>query len=166
MKRKDNPMTNQSDIISNCCNKPMTVSEADEGTCCYVCSGCMRACDPKQEDIVAEKVKEFRKEYGSWKVSEDGYNYITLKRTHLEEWINDALTKVAEESRKEIEQEYQSKINMICLGILVFKESEKHRLEEEKQGLQRRDGGPYFAAFSLIDRIKAELEFLTKKETT
>ena len=32
-------------LKSNCCNKDLTVSTSDEGTCCYICSECNKPCD-------------------------------------------------------------------------------------------------------------------------
>lgn len=48
---------------SNCCNAPMRVSTADEGTSCYVCAKCNRACDEraimnKQDEEVVKRFKE------------------------------------------------------------------------------------------------------------
>ena len=33
------------DLRSKCCGRPVEVSEADEGTCCYICLACGKPCD-------------------------------------------------------------------------------------------------------------------------
>lgn len=35
---------------SSCCGAPLTVSTADEGTSCYICTQCDRPCDASSED--------------------------------------------------------------------------------------------------------------------
>lgn len=37
-------------LLSKCCQAPLTVSTADEGTSCYVCTSCGRDTDPMFED--------------------------------------------------------------------------------------------------------------------
>lgn len=46
-----------SESLSNCCNAPFQVDTADEGTSCYVCDKCKRACDPRAESLTAELVR-------------------------------------------------------------------------------------------------------------
>jgi len=41
---------------SNCCGAPMKTHRADEGTCCFVCSGCQKACDPATQQSEMEKL--------------------------------------------------------------------------------------------------------------
>lgn len=74
--------------------------------------------------------------------------------------IKDQLTKYGQAVIEEEQLNWASKINMIALGIHLFQQSEKDRIQEEKKELRRRDGGPTMAAFSLIDKIKKELENL------
>ena len=42
---------------SNCCNAEMKVSTADEGTSCWICSKCQKACNPKKMSL-KKKTKE------------------------------------------------------------------------------------------------------------
>lgn len=35
---------------SACCNAPLRVYAADEGTCCFVCSGCGKPSDPRKPE--------------------------------------------------------------------------------------------------------------------
>jgi len=65
----------------------MRVSTADEGTSCYVCTKCSRACDEraivKKQD--EEAVKRFRDEFIGNNSSEDVY--VDVKSGELEQFI-------------------------------------------------------------------------------
>ena len=37
-------------LLSKCCQAPLTISTADEGTSCYVCTYCKRDTDPMFEE--------------------------------------------------------------------------------------------------------------------
>lgn len=46
--------------LSNCCQAPLTVSTAREGTSCYICTKCHKACDTEQGKVemnAAERAK-------------------------------------------------------------------------------------------------------------
>lgn len=38
--------------LSNCCEAPIMTSTGDEGTSCYICRNCKKACDPKSDHVV------------------------------------------------------------------------------------------------------------------
>jgi hypothetical protein len=42
--------------LSNCCKCQVNVDSSDEGTSCYVCSGCKRACDLFEETFELDEV--------------------------------------------------------------------------------------------------------------
>lgn len=43
-------MTDKPKLLSKCCQAPLTVSTADEGTSCYICTSCGRDTDPMFEE--------------------------------------------------------------------------------------------------------------------
>lgn len=45
--------------LSNCCKAQVTVDSSDEGTSCFVCSGCKKACDLFEEMFVIDECREF-----------------------------------------------------------------------------------------------------------
>ncbi len=53
------------DILSKCCQKPLTVSTADEGTSCYMCTSCDKPSDPipQEENNDAEAKEEVESFY-------------------------------------------------------------------------------------------------------
>lgn len=41
--------------LSNCCNAPVKVDTADEGTSCYMCAACRKPCDLQMKEHVFTK---------------------------------------------------------------------------------------------------------------
>lgn len=47
------------DMKSNCCNALLTISTADEGTSCYICTKCQKPCDPQGDPTAFDVVQRF-----------------------------------------------------------------------------------------------------------
>ena len=113
-----------------------------------------------------EKLKTIREEFEE-KLRFNTTDYFTgvpKRRTKIVRIdIDDLFDIVESHIRRLLEEQqksYNHKLGMIALGILMFKESEKERDEEEIRGLRRRDGGPAVAAISFLNRLLKEINLI------
>lgn len=127
-------------------------------------------CDKEiQQKIQEVERSDFEKEsivpFGYRYIDEDNYIHTVTDWGNIKKEFISKLSESWDQAMKENSNNVISKLNMILLGIQVFKKSESERVEEEKRGLRRRDGGPFICAFSLIDRISAEIKKIAEELT-
>ena len=111
-------------------------------------------------DLFIENPKGEFQYKGKWYSSKFGCDLID----HLVDISNSALSECWDMAGEEKDNYWISKLNMIALGALTFKESEVERDKEEMKGLRRRDGGPAMAAFSFINRLIETINSLTSQK--
>lgn len=115
---------------SKCCNAPLEVSTADEGTSCWICTACNKPSDPIPHELVAEELAGL--------VTDIIFNRKAGWSEKLENCIKDSFSCQLKARTEEIINEIPEPVKCLARGEHCSCADSASSLEDIKQELRNK----------------------------